>query len=285
MGLWVPNGSGDFLWRKSNVEGVRPVQAYGTTITVPGSANTKGSYATALGALAFDVYGIFIRATDVFFNNTTGTDTLIDIGVDPAGGTSFTVIIPDLQVSGASGLTHAGGQNFYFPLWIKAGSSIGIRAASVKTANTFGVEVCVFGKPHDPKLIKAGTYVASFGVSAGTSTGTAVTCGTTSDGAWTQIGSATTKDYWWFQIAKCAGATATLDLIYKVDLAVGDASNKRIVIQEQFWSNCPSGALATPGSGTQGACYSKTGDNIYVRAQCSGAADGGTGFSVYALGG
>ncbi len=286
MGLWVPTGSGDFCWKVANTDALRPARGYGTLITASGSANTKGSYATCLSALAFDAYGIFIRCSDIFWDAATATDTLVDVGVDPTGGTSFSVVIPDLYFSGTSALIHGPGMSYYFPLYIKAGSSIGLRMASPKTSNTASAQVRVYGKPRDPKSVKAGSYVTSFGVTSASSTGTAVTAGTTSEGAWTQLGANTTKDYWWFQFgAGFSTAGQTADDIYGFDLGVGDGTNKSIAIQDQITSIGSTGATASAGSEGQGAYFSKNGNGIYVRAQASGTPDASLKVAAYALGG
>lgn len=102
MGLNLLGGEAldDFAWKRDSIGTTRPANGMGATVT-PGN-NTKGSYAQVFTALEHDVYFIAIQ-----INNATATgvvNTLIDIGVDPAGGTSYTVLIPDLIAPGASGL-------------------------------------------------------------------------------------------------------------------------------------------------------------------------------------
>ncbi|MGH7949134.1 MAG: hypothetical protein ACREQF_07925, partial [Candidatus Binataceae bacterium] len=132
MGLWVPHGNlGTFAYRADSIGTTRPAANMGATVTP--AQNSKGSYAQVFTALAFDAYFIAIQINS---NNAAAAarDTIIDIGVDPAGGTSYTVLIPDLLGSCASNLaaisaTAGCGIWYYFPLWIKAGSTIGARAS------------------------------------------------------------------------------------------------------------------------------------------------------------
>lgn len=283
MGLWVPNGSGDFTWRVSDTDGVRPHATWGTAITSPGTANVKGSYVSVLSALAFDVYGIFIRAADVSASGAA-TDTLLDIGVDPAGGIAFSVIIPDLLISNASNLSISGGVSYYFPLWIRAGSSLGIRVASTKTSNPFGVNLRVFGKPRDPKVSRFGTYVTSFGVNAAASNGTAVTVGTTSVGAWTALGSTLAKSHWRWQLGMGCSSVMTANDAYSGDLGVGVVGGPQVVISDQMWI-VENGPMCCSGSDYQGEHYAATGDGVYVRSQCLGTPDAGITFAAYGLGG
>lgn len=280
MGLWVPNGSGDFQWRVSNVDAQRPQAASGTALTSPATANTKGAYVQILSAIAFDAYGIYVQATDLF-SGAGGTDSLMDVGVDPAGGTAYSIVIPDLLFSGASPYGVSCGVSYYFPLWIRAGSSIAIRTQSAKTSNTCGMTVRVFGKPRDPKLAKCGTYVTSFGVNAATSGGTSVTPGTTSDGSWTVIGSALAKPHWWWQMGMGSALVLTGSTTYAADLGVGVVGGPQLVIQDQVWTGASTGCT---GSGQQGGHYTATADNVYIRSQCSIAPDAVT-YAAYALGG
>ena len=281
MVLAVPPLMNNFAWSVSDISGTRPAASMGVSVTP--AQNAKGSYAQVLSATARDSYLMMIN---INANNaaTDGRSTLIDIGVDPAGGTSYTVLIPDLLGSCAGFRDIGGGISYTFPLWVRAGSSIGARASvSHATVGTLRVSMTLFGSPRDMRMVKAGTYVTSFGITGASSTGTAVTSGTTSEGAWTQLGSTTTREHWFWQ----AGMSITDDtmnaLSYHFDLGIGDGTNKKVVIEDVNSHTTAAEAMnyCSPG----GYYHSKIGDGVYGRMQCSGTADASPAMAAWGVGG
>jgi hypothetical protein len=219
-----------------------------------------------------------------FSTSAAAKDTLVTIGVDAAGGTTYTDTIPTL-IGSCSGGTVAGGIWYYFPLWIRAGSSIAAKAqVNNATAGTGRVYMQLFGRPKRPEMVRVGSYVDAFGISTATSAGTAITPGTTSEGAWTQLGAATTKDYWWWQASMGVNDTTMSAIMYGADLAVGSASEKRVVI-DQLIVSCTSSEQLNTYLPVNCEAETKSGDLIYGRAQCSGTADAGTSMAAWALGG
>jgi hypothetical protein len=270
----------------SVADGTRPASAMGTSIT-PGN-NTYGSYTQLLAgaSLTDDAYGILINVNS---NNVSAAarDTLMTIGFDAAGGSSYTDFITDLICSNATVYTQsAGGIWYYFPIFIKAGTSIAAKAsvnnATVGTLNAF---VRLYCKPSCPEAVKVGSYVTTFGATTASSSGTAITPGTASEGAWTQIGSALTKPHWYWQVGFGANDAAMVANVYDVDVGVGDASNKKVLI-----SNLPVITSAIESctwfQPAQCSGFGATGDIVYARAQVGpSAADSSLSVAVYAVGG
>jgi hypothetical protein len=286
MGLWVPRGAAEFGWSVSNIDAVRPASAMGATITPAQNAKT-GAYAEVLSAaiLSEDCFGLLINFNNNFVT-ATNRNTICDIGVDPAGGTAYSILIPDLLASDASTLNAASGQFYYFPIWIRAGSSVAVRASvAAATVGTLRCYMRVFGRPRDPRMAKVGTYVTAYGVVAASSQGTAVTSGTTSEGAWTSLGTISRRAWWWQLGMGISDASITANGIYHADLSVGDASNKRIVIADQPYTiPASTEQIATPGC-TENCGYEVNSGNVYGRLQCSGTADSGLSMVAYGLGG
>ena len=281
MTLWVPSGQ-DFKWSVESITS-RPVAGFGTTVTASGSVNTMGSWASVLSGASVteDVWGILININSVGASgvNTAG---LIDIGIDEAGGTSFTTKIPYLIAGNASTYTVGGGVYYYFPLFIKAGSSIGARFQNVTASRTARVWVTLYGAPARPETTRVGQVVEAIGINAGTSTGTAVTAGTTSPGSWTSIGSLT-EPAWWWQLGHNYTGTAAVAAAWHWDIAADSAGNVPIVTSirtetttAELGSNPPltAGCTANVPGGT----------TIYARGQCSGTPPSGTAVAVYAVG-
>lgn len=246
----------------------RPAANFGATITP--AQNAFGSWATVLasGSVTADVYMIDININTIGVS-AQGTDSLTEIGVDPAGGTSFTTLIPTLLTSYASAYLAnnvCGGINYRFRVKIKSGSTIGARGAiNNATVGTQRVSVTLYCLPKGP--VKAGSYVVAYGADTSASCGTAVTAGTTSVGTYTQLGSAIADGPKWDWCVAMfpknnnnMGGTNGLHC----DLALGGStSNNRRIITNQTVQ----GTASEVQSATIKAAYSigAPGDLVYTR--------------------
>lgn len=285
--LYVPNYGGYGLILHGPAA-ARPSTTYGASVT-PGN-NTKGSYTQLISgaSLTNDVY--FIEVTiHANFVSTAARATILDIGYDPAGGTSYSVLIPDLLCSqactGFAAREGATGFRYRFPLFIKSGTSLGA-AASVNNA-TVGTLRCytkLFCKPKQPEACKVGSFVEAIGVAASTSQGTAVTPGTTSEGSWTSLGT-TSKATWWHQLgASVDNGVIAGNIAYFCDLSAGAAGGEQLLVDDaMLYTNSNIDAEAMPDQ------YSLQqevvgGATIWGRMQCSGTADSGTTMMAYCLG-
>lgn len=272
--LYVPSAA-DFQTVLYGPAAVRPAAAIGATVT-PGN-NTKGSYAQLISgaSLTQDVYGIWINFNSNFLATATRS-TICDIGIDPAGGTTYTILIADLLASCASSFCADreghGGINYYFPLFIKSGSSIGC-AASVNnaTVGTLRCQARFYCKPKHPESIKVGSFVQSLGVTTN-SKGTVVTSGTTAEGAWTSLGS-TTKPTWYAQAGFSIDVLIASNLGYYIDLSAGVAGGEKLleddtVVTTNNTDDSMGKYLAIP---LGGEVPSST--TIWGRSQCSGTGE------------
>jgi hypothetical protein len=148
--------------------------------------------------LPFDCHYLAIAAGGWNAANAN-VQVLLDILVDPTGGTSWSVLIEDLLV----GMTQVNGlcapYNFYhFPIWIPAGSRLGARARTRHTANRTGnVIAYVCGEPTHPDAWWCGSGVESLGINAATSQGTDIpdTAAANAWSSWTNVGSPTSHRY------------------------------------------------------------------------------------------
>jgi len=284
--LWAPTC--EFLWRESNLNG-RPVTGtQGVSIT-PGN-NTKGSWVEILAdtVITQDVYWIEICISSIAVS-ASAKDSIVDIGFDPTGGTTWAVLIADLFASDAApygGSNSSGGVWYAFPLFIKAGTALAARGSvNNATVGTAQIYVRVYGRPSHPELVRAGSHVDAFGIVAGSSRGTVITPGTTSEGAWTELtGAVTTEDYWYWQCAVGVNdGTMTTSPIH-VDLSAGDASLKDVIITDDPWFVYASEAI---GHGLaispQNWRSVPAGARVYARAQNAGALDAAYSASAYAV--
>lgn len=277
----VPAGQNYFAWQvTSHGNTTRPALAMGPALT-PGN-NTKGSYTQLFSALANDAYGILIQ-----FNNNSrssaGRNSLVDVGIDAAGGSSYSVLIPDLINSGAVD-AGKGGIYYYFPLFIKAGATLGVRGSvNDATVQTINVLATVFGQPKNPEMCKTGSFVTAYGVTAASSSGTGVTSGTTSEGSWTSLGTSS-ADHWWWQQGLGCDNNAMSAIMYACDLGLGDATNKDVVILDQIWGSDTSERMVNflPFGGCER--FAPSGTKVYGRIQCSGTPNTPLSMIAYGMG-
>lgn len=278
MSVYV--AAGDFGGFTSNHTG-QPTTTPGTSITP--AQNTYGSYTQVLSALSNDVYAIKIMVSNVGIS-TVARDCLIDIGIDTAGGTSYTSKITDLMCSCAGVADSTSGVvEYYFPIFIKAGSTVAVKA-SVNSTNltAFSVWVVVFNRPKVP--VKAGHYVTAVGANAGTSSGTAVTSGTTSEGTWTSLGTPT-KSHWYWQLGFGVNSAAMTTNTFFADLAFGDGSNKIVILSDVPIATVSTEIVSKLLFTVNCYCYVPSGVEIFGRLQCSGTPDSNLSLIAYGVGG
>lgn len=266
--------------------GSNPSSTIGTSV-IPGASGSEGSWTQVASSanIAQDVYGFYLQ---VHTGATSAAAKLhvMDIGVDPAGGTSYSAIITDLVCGDSPALTVAGNREHYFPFFIKAGSSVAVRiAGSNATAGTVRVAMRFYGQISDQMQFPAGTYSESYGVS-GTS-GTSITPGNAADGSWVSVGT-TTLPIWWWQLGyQINNATITAEYTY-ITLAVGDASNKQPVFTIMHGgTTSETCGLAAQTQMLWHAAYQPVpgGTNVYVRGRCNNAPDAGYEVGVIGIGG
>jgi hypothetical protein len=231
--------------------------------------------------LVNDTYAIMININSA---NTSGTarNYIVDIGVDLAGGTSYTAVIDDLLAGGASSYTVSAGVWYYFPLFIPAGAAVAARARGTN-ATAIRVGAIFMQRPSNPSQFRKGSFVETVGANG--IVGTAVTSGTTNKGSWTSLGT-TTKRCWFWQLGVQVNASDTAWGAVGVhgDLAVGDGTSYDVIILDQPFLTT-TGETSTNPPITVGCEWDvPAGSTLYARLQCSGTADT-YGVTAYGCGG
>jgi hypothetical protein len=260
----------------SVADGTQPVANQGTTVTP--AQNAYGTYAQVLAGAQLalfteDAFGIWININSGSVS-AQARDMLCTIGIDPAGGSSagaVTDLINGLACPMSSPWVtdrDAGGISYFFPLRIKAGSSIWAKVA-VNNASVFTVRVQIrlFCKPKQPHLVKAGAFVTTFGAAVGTSNGTAVVPGQASEGTWTQLGSALTKPHWFWQLGFGINQAVADNAAFACDLGIGDGTNNRVAILEDTAFTTTVERCRVDHVG--GYLDASIGDKVYGRIQAS----------------
>lgn len=267
--------------------GTNPASTVGTSV-VPGTSNAEGSWTQIASSanIASDCYWLYMQ---IHSGATSGQakNHLLDIGVDPAGGTSYTAVISNLDVGAAPALTAAGAKEFVFPFFIKAGSSVAVRVqGSNATAGTIRCAARFYGKPSRPECVPVGTFSQTFGTITN-SNGNSVTPGNAADGSWVDLG-AVTNPLWWFQVGYgIDNATITAEYTY-IEVAWGDSSNKITMFKVMHGGTTGETAgLACQTQMLACAAYNPVpaGANIYIRMRCNNAPDTGYHATVVGIGG
>lgn len=282
MSLFVPSLTrGWFLYDNF---GANPSLTPGTSV-VPGASDVEGAWTQVASAanITQDVYGIFIRVANGA-STSQSKPHLLDIGTDPAGGTAYTAIIDNVVCGGSSGMGTGIGFVFFFPFFIKSGSSIAVRIqGGHATAGTVRVNVRFYGQLTHPETLPRGMVSETIGAITG-SDGVTYTPGDSADGTWVSLGT-TTKALWWWQIgmqrSNSAGANETL----YTEISYGDATNKHIITRvmtrgdngEEYYH-----VLPLHLSFFEAYCPVPAGAELWIRGRCDSPPD--TGYNGVAVG-
>lgn len=265
--------------------GANPSTSPGTSVT-PGASNAEGAYTQIASSanISRDCYWISLRISG---GGTSASvkDHLLDIGVDPAGGTSYSAVISNIVCGESPGAGNVGGpHSFLFPMFIKAGSSVAARVqGSNATAGTVRVIAKFHGDPSNPENVPVGQYSETIGTIT-SSGGVSFTPGNAADGAWASLGT-TTQDLWWWQLAAQASNATITGLNTYIDLAYGDATNKVVIQRQQHvGSTTELSADLLKSNLLWIDCYKAVpaGSTLYVRGRCQSAPD--TGWNAVAIG-
>jgi hypothetical protein len=269
-------------WTYDNF-GANPSATPGTSV-IPGASSVEGSWTAVASSanIANDVYGIYMQVSGGA-TSTAIKSHLLDIGVDPAGGTSYSEVMANIQVGMSPALNQVGSREYYFPFFIKSGSSVAVRIkGSNATAGTVRVAMRFYGNSSATHLLPVGMFSESFPTSSDSSL--SVTPGNAADGSWASLGT-TTNPLWWWQIGYFINNTAvTVEYTY-LELAWGDSTNKHTIFTVMHaGSTAETCGLFTQTNLLPVAAYKPVpaGGELFVRARCNNAPD--TGYAVRVLG-
>lgn len=196
MALIQPSGP-QWGYCTSSLSGTPSATVNGTAITA-GTSNANGTAVALLTALTHDVEYLVLGFSG-FTVATAVNRTQIDVMIDPAGGSSWdttNLLIPDLIVGGTPTVSATIGPShrFHFPIYVKSGASIGVRARTSHTvaAGSSRVFATAFGGNKSPTSWWCGQKVTAIGTTTASSSGQSHTTGNTGAfSSWTSLGSTT----------------------------------------------------------------------------------------------
>jgi len=284
--LFVPNNSQGFATILSSWDTTRPAAANGVSVTPNAASNAYGTPVAIGSALTSNCYGIMLN-----INNNSGAvasrNSAIQLMVDEAGGTSYVAKITGLLCGSAAPYTVGGGIFYYFPIFIKSGSTLAV-AARGSVATAFNVGYIIYQQPFNPDSIRVGAFSETLGITVGTGTvvGTTVVPGTTSDGAWTSIGT-TTNAMWWWQVGVQlpVGDTSWGAAVLHLDIGWGGATPDVIIRDMPVTFNAAEQLSFYP---PWGGCEKMVpaGATLYARLQSSATLETGNyTVGIYGIGG
>lgn len=250
-----------------------PSQNPGTVLTAGATANTDGASVSLISALAHDceflVIGVITSAV-----TSVNSGSLLDILIDPAGGTSWNTdpLINDLLVGYCQplgGFNNSPSKWYFFPIWIKSGTSIGARVRSANASNSVRVVVWAQGGNSHPANWWCGQSVTEIGITAGSSRGQLHTSGNSGAySAWTDLGSTLPAPCGALQFGHQGGAiTAQNTLVYHLEFGVG--ANR---IGPPLWTQGDTNERMCDFPLGFIPCSLKAGEQLQVRGTCSGTA-------------
>ena len=227
---------------------------HGEIVTASGTAHTKGSWTQLLTATAFDAYWLEAKVTATQVINTD-CSSLLDIGIDAAGGTSYTVVVPDVLV-GQAGNINSYNSDFTIPVYIPAGSTVAARMQSAIISQTAVVGVALYGGVGDDPFPMQ-SHVVAYGVNTGDSGG--VVCVNASihvKSAWVEIISATTHPHRGVMAMMSLNTdTKTGGPALIADIGIGAGGSEVVLIADVYWetggteiigNKTPHGEILTP---------------------------------------
>lgn len=257
------------------------VAAYGASVTCYQNAFT--AYTAVGSAMPGATSDLEIRITDGG-TGAASKDTIVRVGIDLAGGTTFTAIGDFL--TGPSSTYNVGGSKtlIWLPYGVPAGATIGI-VGSVNNATPGTLRASWRAHPLGGGTVFAGTAIESVGLTLASSTGVAVTPGQAAEGAWTLLGTLTNAAKYMGVGCSVANATMT-SLIYHIDLSYSTdgGATKNMLVEDQY-VNTTSGESVSFDSIYRLLAFADipAGATIYGRAQCAGVPDAGFSMAAWAV--
>jgi hypothetical protein len=281
MPLWVPTSRASYVFDNW---GANPTATPGQTITM-GTSNAEGTYAEVLMPTQ-ETLGFLLRFANMHQSGIV-CPALADVGVDPAGGSSYTTIISNICCGSAAPMIVAGsGQVYYFPIRIPANASVAVRLQTASSTGTAQVAIRAFGQPSDPHLFPVGQYSETLGTITN-SNGVSFTPGNSADGTWVSLGT-TARECWWWQLTyQIDNSAITAEAAY-IELGVGDSTNKRIITRlfhigtaTDTCGNPMDAHLVWPSA----YCRVPAGSEMWVRGRGVGTSDIGYNATAIGIGG
>ena len=232
------------IFPRSLTTGDTSDSTYTSQITADTTAHTMGTFVQLFSALAFDVYQIDLYVAEINAG-TVDTSALLNVGIDAAGGTTYTVLVPDVLIGFAfAGNQFGRGSVAQFPVYIPAGATVAVQIQSIVTGGeTAEVGMTVHGGTPDGEPFPKHGLIVAYGVTAASSSGTTPgNANANVKGAWVELTSATTHPHRGL-VVSAQGADGVLNNdSYLIDIGIG-AVGVEVVLIADIWVVLTGGEL------------------------------------------
>lgn len=205
--------------------GTAASDTFGVSVTTSGTATVKGTPVELIAATSFDAYWVTVWARNMFLS---GTDSQCALDI-LTGAATEDIWIPNLLAGACGGAANAGtwGKTWNFPLYLPAGTRVAAQAAGNRLTQAFQVGVILsggHGMPHH----RVGRKVTTYGMGTVPS-GTAITYGDTTVGAYAQMTASTSEDHFAFLPSIQLGSDTNVNgHAYFTQLGVGAATEDMV---------------------------------------------------------
>jgi hypothetical protein len=245
-------------------------------LTAAGSAHTKGSYLDAFTATERETTWLAVYLA----SNNINRDFMVDVAIDPSGGTDRTIIIPDLFFSALPAGTTVilGYAPYVFPVRIPGGSRVSARCQCTTAGGVVFARIMLGGGPLYPSgpLSSLSAYgaglkgnVTAYGTVPASTALTSVDPGGSANvkGSWVSLGTIqeTTRE---ILVARGNDLnTVRTSATWALDIGLGGSGSQRVVIPDMAFEALSGNDLVFPDAHRFPAIL-PAGETLWARSQC-----------------
>jgi hypothetical protein len=205
--------------------------ASNTTLTSPGSTNTKGAWTQLSSSLPFDVSGILINHQDT--GGSVNGSQLYDLGVGSSG--NEWAIIENIynqnyDVSSSDGLGNFGAK--FWPINLRAGARLSARQ-QVNSLSAKSAQLSVTLFPAFPGGLQGGSRIVALGAVTASTSGTVVgPASSTAWGSWVELSASCPAEVVAIMPYVFSQQGATADYVYTAtDIALGGSGSEFAIVE------------------------------------------------------
>ena len=256
----------DFGWfagaQRFTSIGATTASTTGTSLTSPGSTNTKAAWTQLVASTAHDAAGMILEG---HFTAPSGAGYgLADIAVGGSG--SEVVLVADIPLMRLSSQQY-GWAPIILPIAIAAGTRLSARFQASQASSSCVLLGQLVGKTFDYPILGAGCQ--SLGAVSATSKGTAVDPGGTANtkGSWVQMSASLAKNCNWVMMSVTQDSPITVGGSWLIDIGIGGSGSEVVVVPNIYLYGNAVGGLAVQRFFLPLSLVA--GQRVAVRAQCA----------------
>lgn len=219
------------------------------------SSGAFGAWSQLIATTDYDAIGVYLycRPTGHYWN--------YELGV----GAAASEVSVGAVACAASG---NGGQFFYAPIFIPAGSRLAIRGGTQSSYNADTTAVAYLVRAQ-PSMLRKSYRGTLYGVSAGVQTTLDAGATANTKAGYTQITASTTRDAKGFSLFLCTPASQTNNTTYLVDLAIGAAASEIVILPNLLCVSKAYDYFCAPGNVGPIWTPIPAGSRLAMNIQCS----------------